>query len=185
MRDNRRRRICPGSVQPGRSCHVETNSQSPLRARSDLSPAHRGDRRRHGHHDPAPGPVGRRFSGRAISRPSVLAQGLQRPSVDHGARGHRGHPFWPFLRAGADIIETNTFNATSVAMADYGMEREVRAMNIAAARVARRAVAAFAAEEPDRLCFRPPAPWGRPTPRLRCHRTSTIPAFAPSRSTKW
>src|SRR5688572_13308892 len=31
-----------------------------------------------------------------------------------------------FLRAGADIVETNSFTATSIALADYGLEREVR-----------------------------------------------------------
>ena len=58
-----------------------------------------------------------------------------------------------FLRAGADIIETNTFNATSVSMADYRMEPHVRAMNLAAAQVARRAADKFQAEHPDRLCL--------------------------------
>ena len=41
-----------------------------------------------------------------------------------------------FLEAGADIICTNTFNATSVSQADYGMESHVTDMNIAAARLA-------------------------------------------------
>ncbi len=58
-----------------------------------------------------------------------------------------------FLRAGADIIETNTFTATSVSMADYQLESQVKAMNVSAAQTARRAVATFAAEAPDRLCF--------------------------------
>jgi 5-methyltetrahydrofolate--homocysteine methyltransferase len=44
-----------------------------------------------------------------------------------------------FLRAGADIIETNTFTATSLALADFGLEGVVRDLNLAAARVARRA----------------------------------------------
>nr|MBA2539592.1 homocysteine S-methyltransferase family protein [Deltaproteobacteria bacterium] len=46
-----------------------------------------------------------------------------------------------FLRAGADIVETNTFTATSLALADYGLESPVivRDLNLAAARVARRA----------------------------------------------
>jgi 5-methyltetrahydrofolate--homocysteine methyltransferase len=44
-----------------------------------------------------------------------------------------------FLRAGADIIETNTFTATSIALADFGLEGVVRDVNLAAARVARRA----------------------------------------------
>jgi 5-methyltetrahydrofolate--homocysteine methyltransferase len=41
-----------------------------------------------------------------------------------------------YLAAGADIIETNTFNSTSVAMADYGMEALAREMNRASARLA-------------------------------------------------
>src|SRR5688572_28428580 len=41
-----------------------------------------------------------------------------------------------YLAAGADIIETNTFNSTSIAMADYGMEALVRELNRAAARLA-------------------------------------------------
>jgi len=45
-----------------------------------------------------------------------------------------------FLQAGADIVETNTFTATSIALADYGLERDVRDINLAAAQVARRAV---------------------------------------------
>ncbi|HSR99134.1 MAG TPA: methionine synthase, partial [Kofleriaceae bacterium] len=44
-----------------------------------------------------------------------------------------------FLRAGADIVETNTFTATSVALADFGLEAVVRDLNLAAARVARSA----------------------------------------------
>ncbi|HEY1812674.1 MAG TPA: methionine synthase [Kofleriaceae bacterium] len=44
-----------------------------------------------------------------------------------------------FLRAGADIVETDTFTATSIALADYGLEAHVHELNAAAARVARRA----------------------------------------------
>src|SRR5688572_21157258 len=44
-----------------------------------------------------------------------------------------------YLEAGADIIETNTFGATSVALADYKLEPYAYEMNVAAARVARRA----------------------------------------------
>ena len=40
-----------------------------------------------------------------------------------------------YLDAGADIIETNTFNATSIAMADYAMESLVWEINHAAARL--------------------------------------------------
>ena len=44
-----------------------------------------------------------------------------------------------FLRAGADIVETNTFTATSIALADFGLEAAVRDINLAAAQLARRA----------------------------------------------
>jgi len=42
-----------------------------------------------------------------------------------------------YLEAGADIIETNTFNATAVSLADYGMEELAYELNVAAARLAR------------------------------------------------
>jgi len=45
-----------------------------------------------------------------------------------------------FLEAGADIIETNSFNSTSIAQADYGMEALVEELNEASARLARVAV---------------------------------------------
>ncbi len=44
-----------------------------------------------------------------------------------------------YLRAGADIVETNTFGATSVAQEDYGLAEVAREMNVAAARIAREA----------------------------------------------
>ena len=43
-----------------------------------------------------------------------------------------------YLEAGADIIETNTFNATSVSMSDYPTENCSREINLEAARLARR-----------------------------------------------
>lgn len=46
-----------------------------------------------------------------------------------------------YLEAGADIIETNTFNAQRVSLADYGMESLAYELNVAAARCARQAVA--------------------------------------------
>jgi 5-methyltetrahydrofolate--homocysteine methyltransferase len=44
-----------------------------------------------------------------------------------------------YIAAGADIIETNTFSATTIAMADYGMQALVPQLNLAAAKVAREA----------------------------------------------
>ena len=58
-----------------------------------------------------------------------------------------------YFEAGADIVETNTFNATRIAQADYGMQDEVAAMNGAAARLAREAADAWTARTPDRPRF--------------------------------
>jgi len=44
-----------------------------------------------------------------------------------------------YLAAGADITTTNTFTATSIGQADYGLEGEIHAMNVAGARLARQA----------------------------------------------
>ena len=51
-----------------------------------------------------------------------------------------------YLEAGADIAETNTFNATTIAMADYGLEAHVREINREAARLAREAADEVSAE---------------------------------------
>jgi len=58
-----------------------------------------------------------------------------------------------YLAAGADIIETNSFNATAVAMADYGMESLVPELNRAAAALARRAADEAERENPERLRY--------------------------------
>lgn len=56
-----------------------------------------------------------------------------------------------YLAAGADIIETNTFGATSVAQEDYGLAPLAREMNVAAARLARAACDKYST--PDRPRF--------------------------------
>jgi 5-methyltetrahydrofolate--homocysteine methyltransferase len=48
-----------------------------------------------------------------------------------------------YLEAGADVVETDTFNANGISMSDYGLVPLVYELNVAAARVARRAVDAF------------------------------------------
>src|SRR6202158_6610829 len=58
-----------------------------------------------------------------------------------------------FLQAGADIIETNTFNATRIAQADYKLESRVRQINLAAARIARECADAWTAKTPDKPRF--------------------------------
>jgi len=58
-----------------------------------------------------------------------------------------------FLEAGSDIIETNTFNSTRIAQADYGLEAIVFELNKTAAELARKQVDDFMATHPDRQCF--------------------------------
>ncbi len=58
-----------------------------------------------------------------------------------------------FLEAGADIIETNTFNGTRISQADYGTEASVHDINVAAARIARRAADALTDQDATRPRF--------------------------------
>ena len=58
-----------------------------------------------------------------------------------------------YLAAGADIIETNTFNAQVISMADYGMEELSHEINVAAAKLARAAADKFTKQNPDKPRF--------------------------------
>lgn len=58
-----------------------------------------------------------------------------------------------YLEAGADILETNTFNSTSVAMADYHMEDLVYELNFEAAKLARTLCDEFTKKTPDKPRF--------------------------------
>jgi 5-methyltetrahydrofolate--homocysteine methyltransferase len=71
---------------------------------------------------------------------------LTRPDVVDAIHGE-------YLAAGADIIETNTFNSTSISQADYGLEAAVYDLNVEGARLARRAADAWTAKTPDRPRF--------------------------------
>lgn len=89
-----------------------------------------------------------------------------------------------YLDAGADIVETNTFNATSIAMADYQMEELVWEINREAARLVKELCEAETVKNPAkpdtaRACSAPPT---APVPSAR---TSTTPATATSASTSW
>lgn len=55
-----------------------------------------------------------------------------------------------YLEAGAELIETNTFNAQRISMADYGMQDFAREMNVAAAQLARTAADEYTAKDPQR-----------------------------------
>ncbi len=71
---------------------------------------------------------------------------LTNPSVIEGI--HQG-----YLDAGADILETNTFNATRISMADYEMQAYAREINVAAAQLARACADAKTLETPDKPRF--------------------------------
>ena len=58
-----------------------------------------------------------------------------------------------YLDAGADILETNTFNATQISQADYGMESLVYELNVQGARIARQVADAKTLETPDKPRF--------------------------------
>ncbi len=58
-----------------------------------------------------------------------------------------------YFEAGADIVETNTFNATSIAQADYGLSARVHEMNRAAASIARGCADRWTARTPDKPRF--------------------------------
>ena len=72
----------------------------------------------------------------SITRPDVI-EAIHRANLD----------------AGADILETNTFNASAISQADYGMTGAVRDMNLAAARIARRVADEVTARTPRKPRF--------------------------------
>lgn len=58
-----------------------------------------------------------------------------------------------YLEAGADILETNTFSSTTIAMADYHMEELVYDLNFESAQIAKKVAAEFTAINPDKPRF--------------------------------
>jgi 5-methyltetrahydrofolate--homocysteine methyltransferase len=58
-----------------------------------------------------------------------------------------------YLEAGADLIETNTFNAQAISMADYHMEELAFEINVEAAKIARAAADKYSAKTPDKPRF--------------------------------
>ena len=58
-----------------------------------------------------------------------------------------------YLQAGADIVETKTFNSTSISMADYNLEADVYDINVGGARAAKKAVEAMVAKDSSRPRF--------------------------------
>ncbi len=58
-----------------------------------------------------------------------------------------------YLEAGADILETNTFNSNAISMADYKMESAVYDLNVCGARIAKKVAMEFTATNPDKPRF--------------------------------
>jgi 5-methyltetrahydrofolate--homocysteine methyltransferase len=58
-----------------------------------------------------------------------------------------------FLEAGADIIETNTFNANRISQADYHLEGHVQELNLASAKIARSVADEFSEKNPSKIRF--------------------------------
>ena len=83
---------------------------------------------------------GERFPDNADLKGNYDVLSLTRPEVV--ASVHRA-----YLEAGADVIETNTFSATSIAQGDYGLQDCVVEMNFAAARIARECADAATAKD--------------------------------------
>jgi 5-methyltetrahydrofolate--homocysteine methyltransferase len=71
---------------------------------------------------------------------------LTRPDIIRGIHA-------AYLDAGADLVETNTFNATSVSLADYRLQHLVRELNREGARLAREECAKAEARDPSRPRF--------------------------------
>jgi 5-methyltetrahydrofolate--homocysteine methyltransferase len=71
---------------------------------------------------------------------------LTRPDVIRGIHA-------AYLEAGADIIETNTFNATVISQAEYGLESVVHEINFTGARLAREVCDEYTAKDPDKPRF--------------------------------
>ncbi len=57
------------------------------------------------------------------------------------------------MESGADIIETNTFNSTSISQKDYEMEDKIYELNFEGAKLAKEAADKFTAENPDKPRF--------------------------------
>ena len=90
---------------------------------------------------------GARFEDHALSlRGNNDLLTLTQPDIIAGI--HRN-----FLNAGADLVETNTFNSTSISQADYGMEHLVYELNFAAAKLARQETDRFNHKSTDKPRF--------------------------------
>ena len=122
-------------------------------ARGAVAHADPDPRRGDGDDDPGPSRSRRPISAaarsptiRRTSKAATTCCRLTRPDIIEDI--HR-----QYFAAGADIVETNTFNSQSISMAEYGLEWQVYAINRAAAELARRAADDFTARDPEKPRF--------------------------------
>src|ERR1051325_8660686 len=99
---------------------------------------------------------------------------LTRPSVIEEIHRH-------YLDAGADIIETNTFNAQAISMSDYGLEDVCYEINLEAARIARRAADAYG----NRFVAGAMGPTNRTAPPSAACRSTTSSTPTTTRCGAW
>ena len=83
---------------------------------------------------------------------------------------------WKYLEAGADLIETNTFNAQRISLADYGMGDYVRDINLAACHIAHKAADHYSTESKPRYVLGSVGP----TSQICSLETGGKPPLAPS-----
>ncbi len=88
---------------------------------------------------------------RFADHPTDLRGDNELLSLTHPEIVHAIHE--AYLDAGADIIETNTFNANRISQTDYQLQDQAREMNLESARIARSAADGFEAREPGRPRF--------------------------------
>ena len=72
-----------------------------------------------------------------------------------------------YLEAGADIIETNTFNAQRISMGDFGMQDYCREINLAAVKIARQCADEFSSSAKPRFVAGSIGPTSRTTSQLQ------------------
>ncbi|WP_278878446.1 homocysteine S-methyltransferase family protein, partial [Paracoccus yeei] len=107
------------------------------------------------------GAMGTQIQGLGLTEPDFLGQGSGVPlafPTNHPQQGNNDlliltQPeaieaiHYRYAKAGADIVETNTFSSTTIAQADYGMEAAVHDLNVQGARLVRRALDRATAED--------------------------------------
>ena len=140
----------------------------------------RGD----GHDGPRPEVQGGRFPRQPIRRPPAAICKISSTCCRSRSPMRFSISIGNISKPAADIIETNTFGATSVAMADFGLESHVREVNLAACALARTAADEMTRRTPDRPRF-VAGSIGPTNKQLSIAGNVSDPAYRRPRSIKW